>query len=319
MRRAMADAIVGDDVYGEDPTTLELESEIATLLEKPAALFVSSGTMANQLAIALQTRPGDEVIVGEHAHPMLYESGAAAALSGVQFAVAGSGGLFTADQAKAAIKPGAYYYPRTAMISVENTHNRSGGRVFPHADLQAIAALASEHGLAAHLDGARLFNAACATRRPLAGLAKGYNTVSVCFSKGLGAPVGSALLGSRDQMIAARRLRKMWGGGMRQVGILAAGALYALRHNRTRLADDHEHARRLAEGLQAVANVTTPQTNIVVIETQQDAAILVEQAKAAGLLASAMGVRTLRLVTHLDVTSTDITEAIEVLKRVFVP
>ncbi|MFO0669326.1 MAG: threonine aldolase family protein [Polyangiaceae bacterium] len=239
MKAAMMAAPLGDDVYGEDPTTLALEARIATLLGKEAALFVSSGTMGNQLAIRCHTQPGDEVIVGEGAHPVFYESGAAPVLSGVQFAIAGRGGLFTADEMEAEIKPVAYTSPRTSLVCVENTHNRAGGRVFPQAEVVRIAERARARGLALHLDGARLFNAHVAKQTPVAELAAPFDTVSVCFSKGLGAPVGSALVGPRALIIAARRFRKMWGGGMRQSGILAAAALYALDHHVARLAEDH--------------------------------------------------------------------------------
>jgi threonine aldolase len=314
MRAAMVDAEVGDDVYGEDPTVTALQEEIADILRKPAALFVSSGTMANQLAIALHTRPGDEVIVGENAHPMLYESGAAAALSGVQFAVAGAGGLFDATQMRAAIKPPAYYYPRSRMVAIENTHNRSGGRVFPLDGVMAIAVAAKQAGLFLHLDGARLFNAAIASATDAATLTVPFDSVSVCFSKGLGAPVGSALLGSVDLIERARRLRKMWGGGMRQVGILAAAARYALAHNRTRLVEDHARATRLAEGLADAIALTKPETNIVMLQTARPATEIEAAALAHGVRVSVMGPTTVRLVTHLDVSDAEVTRAIEVLK-----
>jgi threonine aldolase len=197
MREAMANAAVGDDVYGEDPTVRALEERTASLLGKEAALFVSSGTMGNQLAIRCHTEPGDEVIVGEGAHPVFHESGAAPALSGVQFAIAGRGGIFTADEMAEQIKPRAYWSPRTSLVCVENTHNRAGGRIFPQDAAVAIAERAREHGLAAHLDGARIWNAHVATKIAFDKLAAPFDTISVCFSKGLGAPVGSALVGPR--------------------------------------------------------------------------------------------------------------------------
>jgi threonine aldolase len=305
MREAMARAEVGDDVFGEDPTVRALEEEIAARLGKEAALFVSSGTMGNQLAIALHTRPGDEVIVGDGAHPAWYESGAAPVLSGVQFAVAGQGGLFRADDVDAAVKPRAYWCPRSSLLCVENTHNRAGGRVFPQGDVEEIAARARKHGLALHLDGARLWNAAAASGATVASLAAPFDTVSVCFSKGLGAPVGSALAGPREAMERARRLRKMWGGGMRQVGILAAAALHALSHHVERLVEDHASAKRFAERMarcpRARVDLAGVETNIVNVDLEGvDAEAAVRAARDAGVLLNATGPRRLRAVTHLD-------------------
>ena len=264
MREAMARAEVGDDVFGEDPTVSALEEEVARLTGKEAALFVSSGTMGNQLAIACLTRPGDEVIVGEGAHPILFECAAGAALSGVQFAAAGRGGLFTADEMEALVQPPNYWSPRTSLVCVENTHNRAGGRVFPQAEVRAIVERARARALAVHLDGARIWNASVATGLAVDVLAAPFDTVSVCFSKGLGAPVGSALCGPRATIERARRFRKMWGGGMRQVGILAAGALYALQHHRARLVDDHANAKRFAA---IVAAATGARVDLALVET----------------------------------------------------
>ncbi len=317
MREAMARAEVGDDVYGEDPTVLALQEEVARITGKEAALFVSSGSMGNQLAIALATRPGDEVIVGEGAHPVFYEAGAGPALSGVQFAVAGEGGLFTADEMEAVVKPRAYYSPRTSLVCVENTHNRAGGRVFPQRDAAAIADRAHALGLAAHLDGARLWNASAATKTPVADLAAPFDTVSVCFSKGLGAPVGSALATTREAVERARRFRKMWGGGTRQAGILAAGALHALAHHRERLAEDHENARHLATALARAPHVTVDlarvETNIVNVDLPVPADIVSALAKKKGVLISPSGPKRLRAVTHLDVSRADIDTAASVL------
>jgi len=317
MRRAMAEAEVGDDVFSEDPTVRALEEEIAKLSGKEAALFVSSGTMGNQLAIALHTRPGDEVIVGEGAHPAFYESGAAPVLSGVQFAIAGSGGLFDADELEAAIKPKAYWCPRSSLVCVENTHNRAGGRIFPQAQIQKIADSARAHGLALHLDGARIWNASAATNLSLDALAAPFDTVSVCFSKGLGAPVGSALCASREYVERARRLRKMWGGGMRQVGIIAAGALYALRNHRERLSVDHANARKFAEivasskGLRV--DLAHVETNIVNVDTDAPAEAIAKAARAEGVLVNATGPRRLRAVTHLDVDAEAVVRAAKTL------
>ena len=314
MRAAMAAAELGDDVYGEDPTINELERRVAELLGKDRALFVPSGTMSNQLAIMVQTRKGDEIVIGEGAHCAWYESGGAAAWSGVQFAVAGSGGLFDAVEMEAAVKPTAYYLPRTSLVVIENTHNGSGGRVFPQDTVLSVAARARELGLATHLDGARLWNASVATGLSPAELAAPFDTVSVCFSKGLGAPVGSALVGSDALITDAHRFRKMIGGGMRQAGILAAAALHALDHHVDRLRDDHEKARELAAAMSGVAGATVDpgavETNIVNINLLEcDAEPVIAAARERGVLVGAMGRRKLRAVTHLDVTLADAVQA----------
>jgi threonine aldolase len=315
MRAAMATAEVGDDVYGEDPSVNRLEQRVAALLGKPCALFVPSGTMANQIAIALHTRRGDEVIIGEGAHCQLFESGAAAAISGVQFAVAGAGGLFDGSDVDAQVKsPAAYYLPRSALVAIENTHNRAGGRVFPQPQVERIRDRARHHGLALHLDGARLWNAAVASARPLDELAAPFDSVSVCFSKGLGAPVGSALAGSQELVARARRLRRMLGGAMRQAGVLAAAALYALEHNFPRLADDHGHAKLLGERLEqangARVEARSIETNIVNVELAlADADVVIRAAAEQGLLLGTIAPRVLRLVTHLDLTEADVRRA----------
>jgi threonine aldolase len=319
MREAMARAEVGDDVYGEDPTVRALEERVAALLGKEAALFVTSGSMGNQLAIAVQTQPGDEVIVGEGAHPVFYEAGAGPALSGVQFAVAGHGGLYVAGEMEAVVKPRAYYAPRTSLVCVENTHNRAGGRVFPQSDAKAIAERARALGLHVHLDGARLWNAAAKTGLSERDLAAPFDTVSVCFSKGLGAPVGSAFVSTRENVERARRFRKMWGGGMRQAGIVAAGALFALEHHRARLADDHASARRFAE-LVAVApglrvDLAGVETNIVNVDTDVPAEDVARTARELGLLLNASGPKRLRAVTHLDVSPADVERAATLLAQ----
>lgn len=326
MREAMARADVGDDVFGEDPTVCALEAQVAQILDKEAALFVPSGTMANQLAIATQTRPGDDVIVGEGAHPVLYESGAGAALSGVQFSVAGRGGLYTAEQMEAVVYPRADWTPRTSLVAIENTHNRAGGRVWPLAQAKAVAARARAMGFALHVDGARLWNASVASGVDVATLCAPFDTVSVCFSKGLGAPVGSAFCGPRALVAEARRLRKRWGGGMRQAGILAAAALYALAHHRDRLAEDHESARalagRLARAPGATVDLTAVETNIVNIEVTGSASAVADEARRLGVLLNATASNRLRAVTHLDVSRTDVEAAasvlIDALRRVHV-
>lgn len=321
MRDAISRAPVGDDVFGEDPTVQALEAEAAKLTGKEAALYVTSGTMGNQLAIAIQTRPGDEVIVGEGAHPIFFEAGASPALSGVQFAIAGSGGLFTADEMEAVIQPKVYWAPRTSLVCVENTHNRAGGRVFPQADAIAIAERAHAHKLAVHLDGARIWNASAATGVAVSELAAPFDTVSVCFSKGLGAPVGSALCGTKAHIEHARHLRKRWGGGMRQSGLLAAGALFALEHHRERLREDHYKAKKFAEGVAALKGASVDlakvETNIVNIDLAAPltgAAVATACAKE-GLAINATGPRRLRAVMHLDVSPEDAEKAVDLLAK----
>jgi len=320
MRAAMAAAEVGDDVYGEDPTVQALEARVAAVLGKESALFVPSGTMGNQIGLLVHTRPGDEVIIGEGSHCAYYESGAGSAWAGVQFAIAGRSGLFNADELLEVVKPPQYHFPRTRLVVVENTHNRAGGRVFPQPDVLQIAAAARGQGLAVHLDGARIWNASVATGLDVAELAAPFDTLSVCFSKGLGAPVGSAFVGSREHVLAARRFRKMLGGGMRQAGILAAGALHALDHHRARLAEDHASARVFADTLRGVAGIEVApvETNIVVLTSASaDASELARRAAAQGVLMNATGKRTLRAVTHLDVGVDQVKVAAETLRALF--
>jgi threonine aldolase len=319
MREAMARAEVGDDVFGDDPTARALEEQIARITGKEAALFVPSGTMGNQLAIATQTRPGDEVVVGEGAHPVHYESGAGPALNGVQFAVAGRGGFYTPDDMEAAIQPRVYWTPRTSLVAIENTHNRAGGRVWPLDQARAVAQRARSLGLATHLDGARIWNASVACGVDVLALCEPFDTVSVCFSKGLGAPVGSAFCAPRRLVEDARRFRKRWGGGMRQVGILAAAALHALAHHRERLADDHANARALAEAMTSVKGVrvdlASVQTNIVNIDLDAPADAVANVARTLGVLIHASGPRRLRAVTHLEITRADVQTATVVLAQ----
>src|SRR5215813_8399800 len=250
MREAMAAAPVGDDQYGEDPSVNRLQERIAELLGKEAAIFVPSGTMANQIGLKILTRPGDDVVVGEEAHIVWHESGAAAANSGVQFTVVGRGGPFTAGDLREAYKPpGHIVFPPTTLVAIENTHNRGGGVIFPQAEAIAIGEAARALGLATYLDGARLFNAAAATGRSLAELAAPFDVVSVALSKGLGCPVGSVIAGRREDISRAVRVRRMFGGAMRQSGILAAAGLWALDHNLDRLPEDHANTKLLAERL----------------------------------------------------------------------
>jgi threonine aldolase len=317
MRKAMAEAEVGDDVYGEDPTVRRLEERVAALLGKESALFVPSGTMGNQIGLLVHTRPGDEVIIGEGSHCAWYESGAGAAWAGVQFAVAGKGGLFTTEELVEAIKPEPDHFPRTSLVVIENTHNRAGGRIFPQADVLQIVKEAHARGLSAHLDGARIWNTSVALGVAPAELAAPFETASVCFSKGLGAPVGSAFVGSREAVKAAHRFRKMLGGGMRQSGVLAAAALHALDHHVQRLAEDHAAARAFAEVLRGAPGIEAPgvvDTNIVQFAvTRVAASELTRRAAERGVLLNATSARTLRAVTHLDISTAEVVRAAQIL------
>ncbi|HRI64878.1 MAG TPA: GntG family PLP-dependent aldolase [Polyangium sp.] len=315
MREAMARADVGDDVYGEDPTANELQRRVAKLTGKEAALFVTSGTMSNQIALLCHTQRGDEVLIGEGAHVAFYESGAAPAWSGVQFEVVGRGGLFTASELVSSIKPPEYYNPRARVVALENTHNRAGGRIFPQKDILEIAIQARAHGLSLHLDGARIWNASIATGLSVAELCAPFDTVSVCFSKGLGAPVGSALVSNKETILRARRFRKMLGGGGRQIGILAAGAAYALEHHRERLVEDHLAAKEIASAVRTIAGVFVPdvETNIVMIDVPVAAEQVTRRARERGVLVSAFGPRRIRVVTHMDLPAERVSEAATVL------
>jgi threonine aldolase len=320
----MAAAPVGDDQYGEDPSVNRLQERIAELLGKEAALFVPSGTMANQIGLKILTRPGDDVVVGDEAHIVWHESGAAAANSGVQFTVVGRAGLFAAADLRSAYKPpGHIVFPPTTLVAIENTHNRGGGVVFPQSEAVAICAAARELGLGSYLDGARLFNTAAATGQSLADLAAPFDVVSVALSKGLGCPVGSLIAGRRDDISRARRARRMFGGAMRQSGILAAAGLYALDHHLARLAEDHANARILGErlaGLRGVClDLATVQSNIVIFrmaEDAPDAATIVARAQDKGVLVSAFGERTVRAVTHLNVSRDECRVAADFLAEV---
>lgn len=316
MRHAMASADVGDDVYGEDPSIRALQERAAELTGKEAALFVPSGTMANQCSIGALTTPGDEVIAGEGAHVFFYEGGAGPRLNGVQFALIGKGGAFTADDLRAAFKPDDHHYAPTTLVSLENTHNRGGGFVWKLDPLQSVAKAAHELGMKTHLDGARIFNAQVKSGTPVKTWAAPFDAVSFCLSKGLGAPVGSLVCANKATIHRVHRLRKMFGGGMRQAGILAAAGLWALEHNVARLADDHENARLFAERLSNTKGFeidpATVETNIVVFGLgagSPDAAELVARARAEGVLLNTVGARRVRAVTHLDVTRAQVEEA----------
>ncbi|HEY1546256.1 MAG TPA: GntG family PLP-dependent aldolase [Kofleriaceae bacterium] len=330
MRLAMADADVADDVYGEDPTVRALEARVAELLGSEAALWVPTGTMANQIALRTHLRHGDEVIIGAGAHCWRHESGALAALAGAQTQIIGVGGTFTADEVRAAYKPDDPYQAPTTVVAVENTHNNAGGMVWDRAQLAGVIAAAKQLGMALHLDGARLWNAAAAQNVAERELAAGFDTISVCLSKGLGAPAGSVVAGSRATIKAAHRFRKMYGGGLRQgAGILAAAGLYALEHNRARLADDHANARAFAEGLAGSpnlrVNLASVQTNIVMIDLVKGSAKdAIARARDAGLLLGTANsiapgggnaVR-LRAVTHLDVDRDAVVRGAKILAEV---
>ncbi len=322
MRMAMANAEVGDDVFGEDPTVRRLEERTAEILGKEAALFVASGTMANQIAVHCQTAPGDEVLVDGNAHIYYYEGGAPAALSGVMCrCLSGQRGIFTGGDVQAALRPSDVHFAPTRLVCIENTHNRGGGSIWPMERIAEVAAVAREHSLRMHLDGARIWNAAIATGTSEREYASHFDSISVCYSKGLGAPVGSAVVGSQDFVQRARRFRKQLGGGMRQVGIIAAGALYALENHRARLAEDHANARLLAEGLAKLPRVqvdlATVETNIVFFRLLNLAAREVaRELDEAGVRVLATAVDGIRAVTNLQVSRADIGRALEVFRAI---
>ena len=315
MRAAMAAAEVGDDVFGDDPTVNALQQRIAAMLGKEAALFLPSGTQSNLCALMSHCGRGDEYIVGQMAHTYRWEGGGAAVLGSIQpqpLAQQADGSIVLAD-IEAAIKPDDAHFARTRLLTLENTW---GGQILPQDYVEAATALARLKGLATHLDGARLFNAAVASGLPVAEIARHFDSVSVCFSKGLGAPVGSALVGTHELLARAHRIRKMLGGGMRQAGVLAAAALHALDHHVDRLAQDHANARALAEGLQGLPGVTVqvPQTNILFVDlAPEKAAGVVDRLHAAGVWCT--GLYRLRFVTHLDVSANDIQQAVALLRQ----
>jgi threonine aldolase len=324
MRAAIAAAPVGDDQFGEDPSINALQERVAALLGKPAALWFPSGTMANQVALRVLTRPGDDVIVSQESHAVWHEAGASAANAGVQFTAIGARGVFGAEELRAAVKPrGHMIYPPTTLVEVENTHNRAGGVVFPQAEAQAVCAAAAELGLATFLDGARLWNAAVASGRTPAELAAPFGLVAVSLSKGLGAPGGSLLAGEREVVARCVRYRRMAGGAMRQAGLFGAAGLFALEHNLARLAEDHVHARLIAQALadsgRFRVDLESVQTNIVAFHAlpgRADAPTVAARARDRGVLLFALGAGMLRLVTHLDVTRAQCEQAAAVLAEV---
>ena len=324
MRKVMAEAKVGDDVFGEDPTVNALQTKVAKILGKEASLFVPSGTMGNQLAIKSHTQPGDEVIIEATSHPYNFEGGASAALSGIQFnCLKGIRGILDASQIEEAIRPDDHHFPVTRLVCLENTHNRGGGSVYPAERIAEISRLARSKGLFVHLDGARLWNASVASGIKPREYAQWADSVSVCLSKGLGAPIGSLVAGTKTFIDRVHRFRKMFGGGMRQVGIIAAAGIYALDHHIERLKEDHKNAKRLALGLNEIQGVSIDpdyvETNIIIFDIAEmgmTAAQVRDEMKKKGVLIHPFGKTQIRLVTHLDVSKEDIEVALKAFKRV---
>jgi len=325
MRRAMAEAEVGDDVFGEDPSVNRLQRAVASLLGKEDALFTPTGVMANQIAIKCHTQAGDEVIVERDAHILNYETGAPAMLSGVQLlTIAGTRGVIRADQLEEAIRPPAYYMTRTALVCLENTHNRAGGTVYPLDEIKRIRGRMIRHNIPMHLDGARLWNAWMASGVHPREYARYFDSVSVCFSKGLGAPVGSAVAGSKAFVARARKVRKIFGGGMRQAGVLAAAASYALENNVKRLKEDHEKARMFAGEMgrakDFAVDMDTVQTNIVIVDvsgTGKSPSKILSMLRSKGVLLTDAGPTTIRAVTHMDVSMEQVRQGASIIQRLF--
>ena len=325
MRKAMMEAEVGDDVFGEDPTVNRLQETMAQMFGKEAALFVASGVMGNQVCIKTHTQPGDEVILEQESHIVVYETAAPAVLSSVLLkTIPGTKGVLTADQIKKSLRPKAYYLPKSSLVCLENTHGRSGGTILPLDGIKAIHEVAQTEGLKMHLDGARIWNASVATGISVGEYARHFDSLSVCLSKGLGTPVGSVILGSREFIERARTYRKMFGGGMRQVGILAAAGLYALEHNVQRLAEDHAKAKYLAEEISRLTafsiDLSTVQTNMVIADVvrkdlNQSRVLAMLQSK--GVLLTPERDNGIRAVSHLDVSMKDVQSAAEVFRSLF--
>jgi threonine aldolase len=317
MRRAMLEAPVGDDVFGEDPTVNRLEAYVADLLGKEAALYAPSGTMTNQVGVQVNTNRAEEVLLHEGSHIFVYEAGAPAMLSGVQLrTLPGENGVIDPETVRAAVRPEDVHFPRSRLLCLENTHNTSGGKVFPLEDFAAVAATAKELGLKVHLDGARLFNAQAATGVAASEWCAHADTVSVCSSKGLGAPVGSLLAGNEETIGVARRSRKAFGGGMRQAGIIAAASLYAFENHVDRLAEDHAHARKLAWGFrEAGYEAREPETNLVLVAVDDPSEFMLTLARE-GVLATPGKPGFVRFCTHLDVGEREIEFAIRAAARI---
>ena len=322
MRKAMASAEVGDDVFGDDPSVNELEVYVAEMLGKEAAIFMPSGTMANQVALRAHTNHGDEILIDANAHIYWYEAGAPAALSGITCKqLPGIRGIFKEEDVRAAIRPGDNHFPPTRLLTVENTHNRGGGSVWPIDSIRQVTGAARELGLKTHLDGARLWNASAATGISESEYSRYFDSVSVCFSKGLGAPVGSALAGNSDYIEKCRRFRKQFGGGMRQAGIIAAAAIYAIKNNRKRLTDDHDNAKKLAEGLHVIPGIKIDpddvSTNMVYFDVEKfPAEELVHQLKFKGVRVIAVSNTRIRAATSLMISSRDIELTLKYISRI---
>ena len=325
MREAIFAAEVGDDVFGDDPTVQKLEAKTAEMLGKEAALFFPSGTMSNETALQVLTQPGEEAIVELGCHIYNYEAAGPAMLAGISLApIEGHNGALTAEMVRRRIRPKDIHQPRTSLVCLENTHNRAGGRIFPVDLMRGVAEVAAEHRMAVHLDGARLFNAAVARGIPVTAWSSLADTVNICLSKGLGAPIGSMLAGTAEMIRKARQVRKRLGGGMRQVGVLAAAGLYALEHHIVRLADDHANARRLAEALCALPGLdvrpTETETNIVLIRLTDECPYgvleLLAVLKERNILMVSFGEHTIRAVTHLDVGIGDIETVIGEMEKI---
>ncbi|PID59863.1 MAG: low specificity L-threonine aldolase [Ignavibacteriae bacterium] len=324
MRKAMYDAEVGDDVYKEDKTVFELEEYVAKLLHKEAALFVPSGVMGNQICLNIHTQPGDEVICEADAHIFQYESGSPAVLSGIQLnPVKAERGILKPEIIEPLIRPtSAYYMPRTKVIEAENTHNRAGGTIYKIDEIKALSTLAQKYSLMFHLDGARLWNAAIASGNKLSDFTNYFDSVSICLSKGLGAPIGSVIAGRKEFITEAFRVRKAWGGGMRQVGVIASAGLFAVKNNFERLAEDHQKAKQLAKHIEETEKFELVnkdvETNIIIFKPLEKT---IEEAldlcKQEGLLLSVGQVGTLRAVTHLDVSHDEIVKACKIIDKIF--
>jgi threonine aldolase len=324
MRKSMAEAEVGDEQKGEDPTVNRLQDMVAELLGKEAAVYLPSGTMCNEISFAVWARTGDEMILHRDSHPVHFEGGGPAFLARMMlYPLDGPRGLFTAEQVEEAIRPDSPHYPRSRIVEVENTHNMGGGSIWPLPHLQAVCATAHRHGLVTHMDGARLLNAVVASGIPAKTYAESFDSVWIDLSKGLGCPVGAVLAGSRQFIQDARRLKHLFGGAMRQAGIIAAAGVYALQHHVERLVDDHAHANMLAQALAELPavrlNPADVETNIVIVDvsaTGRSATEIAEQLQKEGVRVSVMGRTKLRAVTHLDVSRQDITRAIDVFRSV---
>ncbi len=319
MREAMAYAEVGDDVWGDDPTVNLLQDKCKVLTGKPAALFVTSGCMGNQIAIKCHTNPAEEIIAECDSHIVKYEIAAPSFISGVQvMPLKGNMGVLDTVDVKNNIRPDWYHYPKTSLICIENTHNRAGGTIYPLEDIKKISSLAKDNNLKLHLDGARIFNASVKSGVSIKEYASHVDSITFCFSKGLGAPIGSILCGDVDFITRAHKFRKILGGGMRQVGIIAAGAIYALDNNVTRLKDDHINARHFAEEISKLPfieiDLSTVQTNIVIFKTKRDAFKIREDCEAKGLLVSNDKTTFMRAVFHMDVSAEQTEQAIEIFK-----